>query len=52
MSIKPPEFTINPIFEVDKLKGIIKALKKENTDLISNLGNILIGEVELEAQSE
>ncbi|XP_050920369.1 uncharacterized protein LOC127138005 [Lathyrus oleraceus] len=40
MSIKPPEFTINHISEVDKLKGIINALEKENVNLRSSLGKI------------
>lgn len=40
MSIKPPELTVNPISEVDKLKGIIKALEKENANLRSSLGKI------------
>lgn len=42
MSIKPPKLTINPIYEVDKLKGIIKALEKENMDLRSSLGKITL----------
>lgn len=29
MNIKPPEFTVNHITEVDELKGIIKALEKK-----------------------
>lgn len=40
MSIKPPELIVNPIFEVGKLKGIIKALEKENVNIISSLGKI------------
>lgn len=40
MSIKPPKLTVNPNSKVDKMKGIIKALEKENADLRSNLGKI------------
>ncbi|XP_050895785.1 uncharacterized protein LOC127102459 [Lathyrus oleraceus] len=40
MSIKLPEFSVNHISEFDKLKGIIKALEKENVDLRSNLGKV------------
>lgn len=40
MSIKLPKFSVNHISEFDKLKGIIKALEKENADLRSNLGKV------------
>ncbi|XP_050904656.1 uncharacterized protein LOC127118487 [Lathyrus oleraceus] len=40
MSIKPTEFIVNPISDVDKLKGIIKVLEKDNADLRSKLGKI------------
>lgn len=37
MTIKPVEPVVVPISEVDKLKGIIKVLEKENADLRSSI---------------
>lgn len=42
MIIKPVEPVVTPISEVDKLKGIIKTLEKENADLPSNLGKLTL----------
>lgn len=42
MTIKLVEPVVAPISEVDKLKGIIKALEKENANLRSNLGKLTL----------
>ncbi|XP_050909241.1 uncharacterized protein LOC127123017 [Lathyrus oleraceus] len=42
MVIKLVEPVVAPISEFDKLKGIIKALEKENVDLRSNLGKLTL----------
>lgn len=42
MVIKPFERVVAPFSEVDKLKGIIKALEKENADIRSNIGKLTL----------
>ncbi|XP_050919798.1 uncharacterized protein LOC127137372 [Lathyrus oleraceus] len=42
MIIKPVKPVVTPILEVDKLKGAIKALEKENSHLRSNLGKLTL----------
>ncbi|XP_050914825.1 uncharacterized protein LOC127129745 [Lathyrus oleraceus] len=42
MSNKTPKLVVVPISEVEKLKKVIKVLKKENDDLSSNIGKLTL----------